>query len=36
MRDFINYGTSIDVKILILVVFFIAIWKTIKWIKKNK
>ncbi len=32
MRDFVNYGTSIDIKILILVV--IAIWKSIKWIKK--
>ena len=36
MRDFVNYGTSIDIKILILVVVVIAIWKSIKWIKKTK
>ena len=34
MRDFVNYGTSVDIKILILVVVVIAIWKSIKWIKK--
>jgi len=34
MRDFVNYGTSIDIKILILVVVVIVIWKSIKWIKK--
>ncbi len=34
MRDFINYATSIYIKILILVVAVIAIWKYIKWIKK--
>jgi len=36
MRDFINYGTSIDIKILILVVLLIAIWKYRKWVKRNK
>jgi len=36
MRDFINYGTSIDIKILILVVVLIAIWKYRKWVKRNK
>jgi len=36
MRDFINYGTSIDIKLLIVVVILIAIWKSIKWIKRNK
>jgi hypothetical protein len=34
MRDFINYGTSVDIKILIIVVVVIVIWKSIKWIKK--
>lgn len=34
MRDFVNYGTSVDIKILILVVVVIVIWKSIKWIKK--
>jgi len=36
MRDFINYGTSIDIKILIIVVVLIAIWKLRKWAKRNK
>jgi len=36
MRDFINYGTSIDIKILILVVVLIAIWKSRDWLKRNK
>jgi len=36
MRDFINYGTSIDIKILILVVVLITIWKSRKWMKRNK
>ncbi len=34
MRDFVNYGTSIDIKMLIRDVDVIAIWKSIKWIKK--
>ena len=36
MRDFINYGTSIDIKILILVVVLIAIWKFRKFVIRNK
>jgi len=36
MRDFINYGTSIDIKILILVVVLIAIWKFRKLLVRNK
>jgi len=36
MRDFINYGTSIDIKILIIVVVLIAIWKLRKWVKRNQ
>ena len=33
MRDFINYGTSIDIKILILVVVLIVIWKSRELVK---
>ncbi len=27
MRDFLNYGSSIDIKVLIFTVLFIVIWK---------
>lgn len=27
MRDFLNYGGSIDIKVLIFTVLFIVIWK---------
>jgi hypothetical protein len=27
MRDFLNYGNSIDIKVLIFTVLFIVIWK---------
>jgi|TARA_Y100000814_G_scaffold287525_1_gene257779 hypothetical protein len=36
MRDFINYGTSIDIKILIYAVALIAIWKISRLIIKKK
>jgi len=36
MRDFINYGTSIDIKILILVVVLIVIWKSRDFLRPKK
>lgn len=27
MRDFLNYGSSVDIKVLIFTVLFIVIWK---------
>jgi hypothetical protein len=33
MRDFLNYGSSIDIKILFLTLAFIIIWKV--FIEKN-
>lgn len=35
MRDFVNYGSSIDIKVLIFTLLFILIWKFIIE-KKNK
>ena len=36
MRDFLNYGDSLDIKYLIITVLFIIIWKLLIEKKKKK
>jgi len=36
MRDFLNYGDSLDIRILIVTVLFILIWKFLIEKKQNK
>ena len=36
MRDFLNYGDSLDIRILVVTVLFILIWKFLIEKKQNK
>lgn len=36
MRDFLNYGDSLDIKFLIITVLFIVIWKLFFQKNNNK